>query len=121
MFNLDSRFSPLFWGKNGVEFCIPLISVSVVNFSFRIEDHLKKLYLIQQELLNEGLVIQAQEAHDIAMNYSGDNMRFDDDKIGSFWNICEEILTGNLNSCLSFFKTRLKNLQSYAAGQNYNP
>ena len=58
------------------------LSVSLISFSgfsFRIEDHLKKLYLIQQELLNEGLVIQAQEAHDIAMNYSGDNMRFDDD------------------------------------------
>ena len=67
--------NPLFY--NTILRCLKMSCINC--HSFRIEDHLKKLYLIQQELLNEGLIIQAQEAHDIAMNYSGDNMRFDDD------------------------------------------
>ena len=41
--------------------------------------HLKKLYLVQQELLNQGLVTQAQEAQDIATGFAGNAMNFDED------------------------------------------
>ena len=67
--------NPLFYNT-----ILKLLKMSCITcHNFRIEDHLKKLYLIQQELLNQGLVTQAQEAQDIAMNYAGDEMRFDDD------------------------------------------
>ena len=46
------------------------------------EEHLKKLYLVQQELLDLGLVIQAQEAGDIASNHQGSGLFDEEDKAG---------------------------------------
>ena len=50
--------NPLFYNT-----ILRLLKMSCVTcHRFRIEDHFKKLYLVQQELLDHGLVIQAQDA-----------------------------------------------------------
>ena len=43
---------------------------------FKVEDHLKRLYLVQQELLDHGMVIQAQEAQEILLNQTGGDVKF---------------------------------------------
>jgi DNA-directed RNA polymerase I subunit RPA1 len=43
---------------------------------FRIEDHLKRLYLVQQKLLDQGLIIQAQQASEVVVNASGGSFSF---------------------------------------------
>ena len=59
--------NPLFYNT-----ILRLLKMSCITcHRFRIEDHYKKLYLVQQELLDHGLVIQAQEAQAIADAYIG--------------------------------------------------
>ena len=43
---------------------------------FKVEDHMKRLYLVQQELLDHGMVIQAQEAQEILLNQTGGEVKF---------------------------------------------
>ncbi len=48
---------------------------------FRIDDHLKRLYLVQQRLLDRGLIIQAQQATEVVVAASGNGgsaFAFDD-------------------------------------------
>merc|ERR1719412_1545604 len=47
---------------------------------FKIEDHLKRLYLVQQELLDHGMVIQAQEAQEILLNHTGGATGYDEEE-----------------------------------------
>lgn len=57
--------NPLFY--NTILKCLKMSCVTCHRF--RIEEHLKTLYLVQNRLLDHGLVIQAQEASDIASNF----------------------------------------------------
>lgn len=50
---------------------------------FRIEDHLKKLYLVQQKLLDKGLIIAAQSASEVVLSTSGNDNIFDEDEKSS--------------------------------------
>ena len=59
--------NPLFYNT-----ILRLLKMSCVTcHHFKVEDHLKRLYLVQQELLDHGMVIQAQEAQEILLNQTG--------------------------------------------------
>ena len=58
---------------------------------FKVEDHLKRLYLVQQELLDHGMVIQAQEAQEILLNQTGGDVKF-----GMKYNVFKNFFQYNL-------------------------
>ena len=64
--------NPLFYNT-----ILKLLKMSCVTcHHFKVEDHMKRLYLVQQELLDHGMVIQAQEAQEILLNQTGGEVKF---------------------------------------------
>ena len=57
--------NPLFYNT-----ILKLLKITCINcHSFKVEDHLKRLYMVQEELLDHGLVIQSQEAQEIFLSH----------------------------------------------------
>ena len=102
--------NPLFYNT-----ILKLLKITCINcHSFKVEDHLKRLYMVQEELLDHGLVIQSQEAQEIFLSHSGGAvMGFDEEEDKAARKAMKQALNGPMivASLDRFLKDALEDAQ----------